>query len=289
LKRRSAAGIIGIGLLFGPVIINSSLIVPVGTELAERLLYPASVAASAIVAFVVYRAADFRFRRVVIVLLILLFSVQSWSAQRPWRNQLDLYARGVEAEPLSARLHLNHGMNFLYSGDGPAAAWHFMVMTYIKANFPNRVDPMPIIQLEQLPVEQKIAEGPAKFAPEDPCRFLGSYFQFMQATTPHLTPYVRKFLSGRYPECASSLSSQTLPAKPGSMYELTDGTKLQSPRFSIHELETGAVKVTQAPASIGSANGPLLPGQSFLGGPESWSPDNKRQVLIIGPGAAQPK
>ncbi|MGA2227169.1 MAG: hypothetical protein ABSH41_22250 [Syntrophobacteraceae bacterium] len=211
LKKRSTAGIIGTGLLFGPIIINSSLIVPVGTELAERLLYPASAAASAITAFVVYRAAGFRFHRVVIVLLILLFSVQSWSAQRPWRNQLDLYAYGAEAEPLSARLQQNLGMNCLYSGDVPAAAWHFMVRTYIIADFPNRVDPEPIIQLEQLPVEQRIAEGPAMFAPEDPCRFLGNYFQFLEAKTPHLAPYMRKFLSGRYPSCAGSLSGQTPP------------------------------------------------------------------------------
>jgi hypothetical protein len=211
LKKRSTAGIIGAGLLFGPIIINSSLIVPVGTELAERLLYPASAAASAITAFVVYRAAGFRFHRVVIVLLILLFSVQSWSAQRPWRNQLDLYAYGAEAEPLSARLQQNLGMNCLYSGDVPAAAWHFMVRTYIIADFPNRVDPEPIIQLEQLPVEQRIAEGPAMFAPEDPCRFLGNYFQFLEAKTPHLAPYMRKFLSGRYPSCAGSLSGQTPP------------------------------------------------------------------------------
>jgi hypothetical protein len=214
LKKRSISGIIGIGLLFGPIIINSSLIVPVGTELAERLLYPASVAACAIAAFVVYRAIGSRFRLVVIVLLILLFSLQSWSAQRPWRNQLDLYAYGAEAEPLSARLHLNQGMNLLYSRDVPAAAWHFMVRTYIMTNFPNRVDPMPIFQLEQLPVELRIAEGPAMFAPEDPCRFLGNYFQFLEGKTPHLAPYVRNFLSGRYPDCANRLSGQTPPAKP---------------------------------------------------------------------------
>jgi hypothetical protein len=209
LKKRSIAGILAIGLLFGPVIINSSLIVPVGTELAERLLYPASVAASAIAAFVVYRAAGSRFRRVMIVLLILIFSAQSWSAQRPWRNQPDLYAYGVEAEPLSARLHLNHGMNFLSRGDVPAAAWQFMVRTYIMADFPNRVDPMPIIQLEQLPVEQRIAGGPATFDPKDPCRFVGNYIQFLEATTPHLASYMRNFMSGPYPGCASSLSGQT--------------------------------------------------------------------------------
>ncbi len=201
LKKRNVAGVIGIGLLFGPIILNSSLIVRVGTELAERLLYPASVAASAIAAFAVYKAIGPRFSRVAIVLLILLFSVQSWSAQRPWRNQLDLYAHGVEAEPLSARLHLYYGMNLLSNRDIHAAAWHFMATTYIMSNFPNAVDPTPIIELEPFPAEQRIMEGPAAFGPEDTCRFLGKYFQFLDRKTPHLATYIRDVLSGRYPDC----------------------------------------------------------------------------------------
>jgi hypothetical protein len=208
-KKRSTTGIIGVGLLFGPIIINSSLIVPVATELAERLLYPASAAASAIAAFVVYRTIGFRFRRVVIVLLILLFSAQSWSAERPWRNHGDLYAYAVGTEPLSARLHLTHGTNALYGRDVVTAAWHFMVTTYIIAHFPNRVDPMPIIQLEELPVRQRIVQGPAIFAPEDTCRFLDNYFQLLEAKTSDLAPFVRDFLARPYPDCVGSLPGQT--------------------------------------------------------------------------------
>lgn len=214
LKKRSTAGIIVIGLLFGPIIINSSLIVPVGTELAERLLYPATVAASAMAAFVVCGAGALRFRRVVVVLLILLFSVQSWATQRPWRNQMDLYAHGVEVEPLSTRLHLYYGMHLLSSRDVPAAAWHFMLTTFLMMDFPKRVDPVPIIQLEQLPVQQRLAEGPATFTPENPCRFLGNYLQFLDGKTPHLAQYMRDFLSQRYPDCAAGPSSQMPRAKP---------------------------------------------------------------------------
>jgi hypothetical protein len=213
LKKRSPAGIIGVGLLFGPIAINSSLIVQVGTELAERLLYPASAVASVILAFAVFKTTGFSLGRVAIALLILLFSAQSWSAQRPWRNQTDLYAYAIGAEPLSARLHQYHGMNFLHNRDPLSAAWHFMARTYILSNFPNRVDPMPITQLERLPVEQRIIEGPQVFAPEDPCRFLSSYFQFLVGKTPHLAQYMRDLLSRRYSECGDSLSGQTPSTK----------------------------------------------------------------------------
>ncbi len=69
------------------------------------------------------------------------------------------------------------------------------------------------MQLELLPVEQRIMEGPAIFAPEDPCRFLGSYFQFLEGKTPHVAQTMRNVLSRRYPACAGGLSDQAPPPK----------------------------------------------------------------------------
>jgi len=215
-KKRSIAGMIGVGLFLGPIVINSSLIVPVGTELAERLLYPASAVASVIAAHFLRPVAGSRPGRILVVALVLLFSVQSWSAQRPWRNQLDLYAQGVEAEPLSARVHWYYGMNVLSSGDVMTAAWHFMASTYILKHFPNRVDPAPIFQLGQLPVDRRLAEGPAIFDPEDPCRFLSNYLQVLEKKTPNLARYMRVMLSNRYPGCGGGPSGQGPPAKPAS-------------------------------------------------------------------------
>ncbi len=214
LKRRSIPGVIGTGLLLGPVIINSSLIVSVGTELAERLLYPATIAASGIAAFLIFKAAGLRLGRVAIVVLVLLFSVQSWSAQRPWRNQLDLYAHGAANEPLSARLHAYYAVNLLFHKQVLEAAWHLMARTYIIVHFPNRVDPLPIEQLEQLQVEQRLLEGPAVFRPEDPCGFLGDYYRHLQTRTPKLEPYMRNVLSEHYTACTDPPSVQTTPAKP---------------------------------------------------------------------------
>jgi hypothetical protein len=205
LKKRSTIGFIGIGLLLGPILMNSNPFVPMATELAERLLYPASVAASAMVAWFVYRAIHrCRLRQVVLVLLVLLFSIQSWSAQRPWRNELDLYAYGTETEPLSARLHRFYGISLLSSRQFHAAAWHFMVTRYIMSKFPNRVDPAPLMQLEQLPMEERIMEAPIRLDPEDPCRFLDRSFQFLKSKTPRLEQYMFDLLSRRYPMCAAS-------------------------------------------------------------------------------------
>jgi clan AA aspartic protease (TIGR02281 family) len=76
---------------------------------------------------------------------------------------------------------------------------------------------------------------------------------------------------------------------PGKSYILADGSEVRSSRFIIRELDIGGIKISQVPASIGSANGSLLLGQSFLGRLGSWSLDNNRHVLMIGSSPAQPK
>ncbi|MCE5241634.1 MAG: hypothetical protein ABFD98_11435 [Syntrophobacteraceae bacterium] len=149
-----------------------------------------------------------RLRRVAIAVLVPIFAAQSWVAQRPWRNQLDLYAYAVDVEPLSARLHTYYGMNLLSRGEVLPAAWQFMARVYILEEFPGRVDPAPLYHLEQMPVQQRLLEGPSLLAPEDPCRFLDDYLGFLQARTPHLSRYVREVLSRRYAECGRSLNGQ---------------------------------------------------------------------------------
>ena len=69
---------------------------------------------------------------------------------------------------------------------------------------------------------------------------------------------------------------------PGTSYRMADGSSVKSARFMLKQLEIGGVKVYQVSASIGSVEGPLLLGQSFLSRLSSWSLDNHRQVLAIG-------
>jgi clan AA aspartic protease (TIGR02281 family) len=76
---------------------------------------------------------------------------------------------------------------------------------------------------------------------------------------------------------------------PGKSYQLADGSILKSSRLIIRELDLGGIKITQVPASIGPATGSLLLGQSLLGRLESWSLDNKRNLVIVGPGTLRSK
>ncbi len=209
LKKRSAIGVIGVGLLLGPLVINSSLIASIASELAERLLYPASAVAAAITAFAVYKALGPRWRNVVFALLILFFSVASWSAQRPWRKNVDLYTYAVKVEPLSVRLNQVAGFIALRHRDADTAAWRFMVITYILRKFPERVDSSPIMALKELPVGKRVIAGPSILAPQDTCGFLADYFEFLDRKAPHFAPLARKGLLKAYPACAGALSRKT--------------------------------------------------------------------------------
>jgi len=67
------------------------------------------------------------------------------------------------------------------------------------------------------------------------------------------------------------------------LYVLADGSKVPSQTFRIRSLKVGDLVLNDVAASVASAKGSLLLGQSILGRFKSWSIDNVRQVLVLGP------
>lgn len=60
-----------------------------------------------------------------------------------------------------------------------------------------------------------------------------------------------------------------------------DGSKVPTTFFRIHKVEVGGETVNDVAAAIGSPNGMMLLGQSFLNRFASWSIDNERHMLIL--------
>jgi len=67
------------------------------------------------------------------------------------------------------------------------------------------------------------------------------------------------------------------------IYVLADGSHVPSQTFRIRSLRVGDLVLNNVAASVASANGSLLLGQSFLGRFKSWSIDNDKKVLVLGP------
>ena len=69
---------------------------------------------------------------------------------------------------------------------------------------------------------------------------------------------------------------------PGATYVLADGTRLQSPRFTIRMVRLGDHVLQNVSASIGEVTSQLLLGQSVLERLGQWSLDSRRGVMVLG-------
>jgi clan AA aspartic protease (TIGR02281 family) len=65
------------------------------------------------------------------------------------------------------------------------------------------------------------------------------------------------------------------------IYRLADGSTVPSATFLIRSLKVGSHLLENVMGSVASAQADLLLGQSFLSRFNSWSIDNKRQVLLL--------
>jgi clan AA aspartic protease (TIGR02281 family) len=66
-------------------------------------------------------------------------------------------------------------------------------------------------------------------------------------------------------------------------YRLADGSTGTAPVFLLHQIKVGSHILANVPASVMNHNGDLLLGQSFLTRFASWSMDNRRHALLLGP------
>ena len=64
-------------------------------------------------------------------------------------------------------------------------------------------------------------------------------------------------------------------------YVLADGSRVPSQQFRIRSLKVGNITIENVVASIGSVNGEILLGQSFLNKFKSWSVDNEQHTLTL--------
>jgi clan AA aspartic protease (TIGR02281 family) len=78
---------------------------------------------------------------------------------------------------------------------------------------------------------------------------------------------------------AGSLKSSDFTGE--QVYKLADGSTVPSATFVIRSLKVGERVLENVKGSVASINGSLLLGQSFLSRFDSWSIDNKRQVLLL--------
>jgi clan AA aspartic protease (TIGR02281 family) len=66
-------------------------------------------------------------------------------------------------------------------------------------------------------------------------------------------------------------------------FQLADGRTVPSTILRIRSLKVGDIEIQNVEASVSDVKGDLLLGQTFLARFSSWSIDNQRHVLVLGP------
>jgi len=206
LRKRDAGAAALTMVLFGTPLLGAGLFFPVMTDLAERLLYPASAAASAllVLATVRYLPND-RGRAVAWVVLALYLFAPSLSLRRAWRSDASLWAHAVEIEPRAVRHQWNHANALVNAGRPEQAAFHRMVALYLVNGYPDGVEWQRIEALAARPPREAIVEGPDVLY-DDPCPMVISLSQQLAAASPAYFTELLPELRARYAACGNAPS-----------------------------------------------------------------------------------
>jgi hypothetical protein len=197
-RRRDRAAALAVTLLFVPVLLQSSLVYRIGTELAERLLYPASMASSAVLAALVLRHVAPRRAAVVLGLVGALLLAQSWRVGRVWRSDAALWSYAIAVEPRAYATQSGYGTVLLHQRRVVEAAWHRMLERHIQRSFPAPLDWAVVEQLEALPPQERLFAAPARLAPRAPCDFIADWLKFIEPEVPAFNRIVAPKIQEQY-------------------------------------------------------------------------------------------
>lgn len=169
----------------GPLIAGSHLLFVGPTELAERLLYPATAVPVAALALAIQRGVQTQARqRLALGLLLLAMAAASWQAQRPWHQPLALWQRGAEVEPKSWRIQHNLGTELARAGQVEEGLWHLLVGVWLRRQLPKPVDFRLVEALELLPTGERLRRAPAVLGGPDACGLIDALATTAYPTSP---------------------------------------------------------------------------------------------------------
>jgi hypothetical protein len=198
LRRRSRAAILAVTILFGPLVIMSSLFVPVINELAERMLYPASAAAAALTVTLVLGGVRPKAAAALLVAICAAHAVELVRVERAWRSDITLWTYANTVEPRSRSTQSGYGTALIYEHRFVEAAWHRMIEQYLDRSYPHPVDWEPVERLEASPPDVRLIEGPGLLAPDAPCPFIEEWRQALRAEVADFADHVAPVVANRW-------------------------------------------------------------------------------------------
>ena len=201
VKRRQTAWVAALSLFYAPALLQTHWLVPLITDLAERLLYPSILGVSMIAAIGIFGLLDRpRIRAVIVASLATASFVTSLSARRAWTDEDSLWLYAVRVEPKSARHHHNASNTYFRAGDLDRGAYHRFIDTYLVNRFPEAVQWEQIESTGSLSPLERFVELPGILEPKDPCPLIRVFLSEASAYDP-LHEHVIEHWGLRYPRC----------------------------------------------------------------------------------------
>ena len=185
-------------LWLAPLAIQSGFFVNPVTDIAERLLYTPSIAGCGALGVLLTRALPHpRLQTIALSAVLLVLGALTVEAQRAWVNDDALWSRAVVVEPRSWQSQKNYAAQLSMQGRPTEAAWPFLVSFSLVRRYPRPVDWSVVERLEQLPLDQRIVEGPFALEPNNGCGFARVYLLNMRKSAPELVATLTPMYAAR--------------------------------------------------------------------------------------------
>jgi hypothetical protein len=201
VKQRRVEWVAALSLLYAPALLQSHWFVPLITDLAERLLYPATLGIAMIASISIFASLKRPEARALVVASLGMVSLlASLSARRAWVDEDSLWVYAVRAEPRATLHHHNASNTFFRADDLDRGAYHRFVDVYLVDRFPEPVQWEEIESTSAFSPRKRFVELPAVLEPDDPCRLVRLFTKKAMEYEP-LSAYVAEHWRPRYPRC----------------------------------------------------------------------------------------
>lgn len=201
IRRRRLDWVSALCFLYAPAVLQSHWFVRLITDLAERLLYPATLGISMLVTIAVFHfVGNPTIRAAVITGASLVFLVGGFQPRRAWTTEDALWTYAVQAEARAAIHHHNVSNTFFKAGDLERGAFHRLLYTYLIFGFPEPVPWAALRETADLSLTERFTVLPAVLYPEDPCPLIRTFLGKATRYEP-LHAYAVERWSSRYPAC----------------------------------------------------------------------------------------
>ena len=203
VRRRSAEWIAALSFLYGPALLQSHWFVRLITDLAERLLYPATLGIAMIATSAIFALFDVRAQKLVTTALVVLAFVVALPARRAWASDYALWSHAEAVEPKAMRHQFNLSNALIRSGELDGAVFHRLVAMYLVNRFPKPVEWEKVEAVRRLPASARFVELPGALFPESPCPIVVAFLR-QNEQIPDLHDHALRPWLSRYPQCFGS-------------------------------------------------------------------------------------